>query len=233
MDTRALTSRMMRQSARPAILLRARPRVDGHRLRAGALARFGDLRRVDARLVPAGADFDRDRQPRGGGRRRNHARDLFRLAHHGAALAVSGDLRRGAAEVQVDERKAERLQLRRRAGDELRLAAEQLKPADSLARQAREQLDGVAVLAARIDPALRGEHLADRPRRALLKAEQAHRRVGHAGHRREARAAGQSDFADFHASGSSAPRERFSAIRRTKSRARRHSSSEKPANISS
>ena len=129
----------------PGILLHAGAGVYRHGPRAVGLANPGDLGRVDGLRVPAGSDLHRHRQGGGLHRGAHHPAHALRVAHHGAALAVTGDLWGGAAEVDVDKLKAGALKRPRRGGHVFRLAAEELQARRALAGQSLQKIVGVSV----------------------------------------------------------------------------------------
>ena len=182
----------------PGVLLHAGAPVHRDGRRARLLTDLRHLHGVDVLRIPARANLHRHRNVHCVHHGPHDAADLLRVAHQRAALAVSGDLRCGTAEVEVEKIEACGDKLLRRVRHDLRIAAKQLKRGDSLPRQPGQQLPGVAVLAAGVDPALRGEHLAHAPGRALLMAQQAHGRVAHPRHWRERRARRQLQFSDSH-----------------------------------
>ena len=162
--------------------------MNGDCPRARGFANARDFRRVDARFIPARTDFGGHGQVRGVCNGGNDSADQLGFAHQRAALTVSGDLRRGTAKIQIDEFKTGTLQFRRCSRKNFGFASEKLQARDAFTGQSRQQFARRLIFAAGINPALCGEHFADRPCRARFVAQQPHRRVGYARHRRKPRA---------------------------------------------
>ena len=146
------------------VLLAARSSMHGDRRRARLFADLRHLNGVDVIRIPARADFDRDGLLRRIRHRAHDAADAIGIVHHRAALAISGDFRRGTTKVHIEEFKARAFQTLHRVRHDAGIAAEKLQRSDLFPFKSGEQLLRRAIFALRIDPALRGQHFTHAPR---------------------------------------------------------------------
>ena len=85
------------------VALRGRPTVNGHRRGAGILHHLRHKRCVSLFVVPTRPHLDRHGNLDGFGHCRNHRCRLGRFSHQAATGLVLGNLRDGAAHVDVDD----------------------------------------------------------------------------------------------------------------------------------
>ena len=155
------------------IELVARAGVDGHGARALALADAGHLGGIDAWTHPS----RRGSSPSPAVSSRARRRARLRPAAFGSRIrALPSPLPTifGAGQPKLRSIKAKPSPSSSLRGEAnvFRFAAKELQTGSALAGEARQKFHGVAVFPPGEHPALGREHLAHRPRRALLKAEQ-------------------------------------------------------------
>ena len=164
-----------------AVLLRARASVQRDRCRAGLLSHFCKFHAVDAFFIPALAKLDRYRYIDRVYDRCNHLGRQLRVLHQRGAVTVVYDLRRRTAHVDIDDITAGFLQRQFRAfGHRVRLVPENLGSRRMLVRPQLEQTRRFLILIAQ---RLCGDHFGHGQRRAVLPADMAECKIGHACHR--------------------------------------------------
>ena len=172
---------------RAGIHLHPRPAVDGDERRAALLRHPGKLHGVRVLLVPALAEFDADRNGRRLDRRFDDPPGKSRVPHQCGAVAVSRDLRRRAAHVDIDDADLiGRDQRFEQPGDRFRndrrIMPEELDAAGAFLARDGDQLLRFAVVV--MQPA-RADHLREREIAALRDRKAAERAVRYPRHRRE------------------------------------------------
>ena len=157
--------------------------MDRDSRRARLLRHAGELHAVDAFFVPSLAELDRHGHIDRLHDRFDDARGERQVTHERRAVAVPGDLRGGAAHVDVDDVAAGLFERDFRAlRHGFRVMAENLRRGGMLVRRKLKQTGRFLVLIAQ---RLGRNHFRHGQRRAVFAADAAESKVGHSRHRRK------------------------------------------------